>query len=1021
MNPSTLNHQQDSEAVWATYLAWNDAVAEEYFTGRWAGAPVYMDMEPDVLARLGRHLTPPGDEPEDAFVEAVAATMQLNASGRRAFSRHVELVNAWRRDNRTGPPPCLGVLGLLSLIAEAMRSDDRYRATNYTDRLCDRLAIHDDQARERLKRDFREQTHVLWDELNAWLDDHDGSLGLPTAYAFDYRVHVGIPISQALVREHDRQRLKQLFAAYRLSPGQRLPVPDMLGLLEDWVMGPYVSASFRALWVDRALRERIAAIACVELEAWEGGKAEEEERASDPIAPLVFVGVVRTHPAPRLVLELRVRAAHGAPATSYRSTDPSAIEYALGPCEQPQWLQLTPPPSTPDVLLATLKIVDDDGFTLQREPRRLVTLKLDETDRLYVEVPRVELNETYLILAHRTIAALVTSYLSIVASDGFSAWGSPELGGLPEDWVAIRGVSVVDVVDPGDDDLAALTPIARTQLTLAGGFALPGRSVWHVTAPPELRVAAPYEDSVHVSIVPTHTFDGETSDAVRIEAIGAVGAFDMRSLGIAEGDYRVNLRQGAQARGTLLSTASLRLRSSAHVRLAPPDVAELHHDLVNVDLAALSAHDASPGNGQSVRGARIPIVAADLPASLALRDGQLDSWGDPNDDHDDPPMPTAASVAAPDCLLTGAHHSLLEPGPGRVLGTCKYCGLEKWHGEPRPRRDRPVEPGEKARIEEARVEPLLRPINPDGGRPTADDLLDALTFAQRGLWPSFHRLASQVDDAPWFPIESARLFSALGHIDLALDSVTLRPKAWAISPPTLAVLGDGRAAVLCGARWPELTDRVVEDAEAIGGITERVETENAPTTVLIRGLDVQDLRLVAESVRGASPLSVAVTDSAGAQLVEQLPTLGALAASLPTTPWLDVPSEIFDVSTGRWRSVDHPTLPGAYRVGTRPWTFAWRPAVDDQLRVGDSRVVKHLAGAALGRALLSYDRASQTLTTPLGAALPGLYERAAVLCSGLPPTRRAGSVCYELVPESVADAIAARMHLAGELSARHPA
>ena len=37
-----------------------------------------------------------------------------------------------------------------------------------------------------------------------------------------------------------------------------------------------MSASFKALWGDKALRERIVAIACVELEAWEGGFAEEE-------------------------------------------------------------------------------------------------------------------------------------------------------------------------------------------------------------------------------------------------------------------------------------------------------------------------------------------------------------------------------------------------------------------------------------------------------------------------------------------------------------------------------------------------------------------------------------------------------------------------------------------------------------------------------------------------------------------------------------------------------------------------
>jgi hypothetical protein len=135
MNEPTRSYQQDSEAVWATYLAWNDAIAEEYFSGSWAGTPVYLDMDPDIVSRLGRDLAPPGTKPSRAFVDAVAATMRSTATGGRTFSRHVEAVKAWRRGGRAGPPPCLGVLGLLSLVAEAMRSDERYRATNYTDRL----------------------------------------------------------------------------------------------------------------------------------------------------------------------------------------------------------------------------------------------------------------------------------------------------------------------------------------------------------------------------------------------------------------------------------------------------------------------------------------------------------------------------------------------------------------------------------------------------------------------------------------------------------------------------------------------------------------------------------------------------------------------------------------------------------------------------------------------------------------------------------------------------------------------
>ena len=62
-------------------------------------------------------------------------------------------------------------------------------------------------------------------------------------------------------------------------------------------------------------------------------------------------------------------------------------------------------------------------------------------------------------------------------------------------------------------------------------------------------------------------------------------------------------------------------------------------------------------------------------------------------------------------------------------------------------------------------------------------------------------------------------------------------------------------------------------------------------------LRVHSVRLPASRVRDAAPLSLVVTDLAGAQLAAQLPTLGALAASLPSTPWLDAPCEILVVVT----------------------------------------------------------------------------------------------------------------------------
>ena len=53
--------------------------------------------------------------------------------------------------------------------------------------------------------------------------------------------------------------------------------------------------------------------------------------------------------------------------------------------------------------------------------------------------------------------------------------------------------------------------------------------------------------------------------------------------------------------------------------------------------------------------------------------------------------------------------------------------------------------------------------------------------------------------------------------------------------------------------------------------------------------------------------------------------------------------------------------------------------------LGDARIVKYLAAADSRHALIGYHSKSQVLYVPLGADIPGLYGRAAVLSSGCPP------------------------------------
>ena len=79
------------------------------------------------------------------------------------------------------------------------------------------------------------------------------------------------------------------------------------------------------------------------------------------------------------------------------------------------------------------------------------------------------------------------------------------------------------------------------------------------------------------------------------------------------------------------------------------------------------------------------------------------------------------------------------------------------------------------------------------------------------------------------------------------------------------------------------------------------------------------------------------------------------------------------------------------------------------MRRADVRLAKHAAALAEGKRMVGYDGETQTLYVPLGADLPGLYGRSAVLCSGLLPLEdeRQRVTRYHAVPRDIAEHIAA--------------
>ena len=296
------------DPVWARYDALNAAMAEEVFGEQAAGRPVYLDLDHDALTRIAGDLSfSDKATPAEELVGIVKATLSSPDSETGTFGVHASRARWWGLQESTAPPPCVAVLAVLSLVAESMKQTEQFAGTNYYGRLLQTLDI-DEAHRDTVTRSFRKETPFLWNTLNRWLEECNGRRGLPTAVAFDRLRYIGLPLSQALVREQDRAKLPMLFTQFGLQPGQRVSVQAMQELLADWLPRSPVTQSLKRLWSKPATRERISEIACAEMEAWDGQLPDEFRSAEvGRDDDLLLAAEVRSHPRRSIDLILVAR------------------------------------------------------------------------------------------------------------------------------------------------------------------------------------------------------------------------------------------------------------------------------------------------------------------------------------------------------------------------------------------------------------------------------------------------------------------------------------------------------------------------------------------------------------------------------------------------------------------------------------------------------------------------------------------------------------------------------------------
>ena len=998
-------------ADWSAYDVWNEALAEEFFGGSRAGRPVYLDLEPEVLDRLAATIGAPASlatpDSTQAFVGSVARTLALLPSGPSLLEGHVRVTADWiaptalggggRHALDTKPPPFVAALGLFSLAAELMRSGEGMLQTNYYGRLCELLEVDDDPGKRKVQGGFRQHAHRLWAQLNAWLQRAHGTRGIPTAAAFDYRVHIGIPISQALVRAADRDRLPEFFSAYRLNPGQQFSRIDMREVLAGWLPGSSLTGALKSLWASsEEARRRIADVVCIELEHWDGTHPVEDSGSRRQLQGVLVAGYEEI-PIPEFSMMLAVRDDGQVPVGRYRFTDGATAGQAPGVVQATResrgLVRLTadtPPPSgdwLPRLALrGSVQLAHESSeATISRPQRSLVVLLMDEAREWFVESARVELGREHFLLVRNDLAAAVTKALEKIARPGCRALTAT--AGVPDGWTLYEGVHMRALLPDAHEQLRALVPLSTTQVDLTGGMQLSaGR--WHSSAPPDVIALDALGRRFAISLFDESGTGGEFTEASLDTYLGEAQV-SLGDRALADGNYRIVLNEVTPAGnvGAHLTSRGLRLRSAESAHLDPPADVLLGHEAPTSlsGWTVLSATSVEVAAETAVRGASIsggadrllPVPPMMLPAQLS----------------------GSASIGDVDSLfrlLPAADRASLEAEFESILRRGLVVVAD---GKPRLTRAGLAwankHLGSSARTG-ARAAGTAADEIDDRFEADLDLILDALIVTGGGGWHSLDQLIRYSSVERWEPLEAARNLSALGYIDLELDHRSLRPRRWSTAPPTVVVRPDGLSAFIAGARSERLLQEVEKEVRHLGGSTFRHPRSGRPVLLQVHALPDGAYETL------AARAGLACVRDVPQRIAQMLPSIHDVYRQRPEfyVP-RDASLERFDFEANKWRAVDKTDLAGAYLITADTRHYA--VLAEEGLRECDNSVAKYVAAAATGRSIMSYNASDETLTCLLGARPPGIYERALVLCTGeLPRSLSNGTSVYEGVTPEVA-------------------
>ncbi|HVL40305.1 MAG TPA: hypothetical protein VM328_13020 [Fimbriimonadaceae bacterium] len=823
-------------------------------------------------------------------------------------------------------------------------------------------------------------------------------------------------MSQAVVREADRQRLHDLFHKYGFTGTDAVTEEEIGQYIANWITSSRPTKQLKSAWAKTELRSRICEIAVAELEEWAKEIAISAEQGRQG-SRLSLAASFRHDLLSRSIalwigkeasLETTTLEAGGQAFQLGNSTFGSLA--TVEPRSEIGWSA---------VLLRGFDSKDGAGKHHCWSARAVVPLSRSEKGNYWTEVSRVTLGVQHVVLsrADPAVRKNVERALEEVAAPGYTVATATALPGLPPGWVLYENVRVLRALEDLKGFEAALSPVGITSgLQLVGGLRL-GRGIWHEWAPPVAVVEAQEPGTT------IRAWEG-TSDEGQPKCHAEGGDGEARlNLGdcVAESG---NLYLEASRGPEVLATSTLLLRSAAKARPLDRQLRGLLGYEQAISAAAL--HEAS---GPTVRGLAAPDApGASAPLSvlpsfreLAAGNGSVEEQEEarPQPVSDVPrfdlaTMPFAEQLRLP-CAVRGFHHFRLDTVPpgfpkyAPVNMECKDCGISLLHRRkskakiPSPSRGKgagevvPASPA-RAKVEEAAKLPH-------------DLWLDAAGFLGSGTMATFEGIVAQEELDPWRAQSLIRDLAWLAHVDLGLGE-RHRPKCWSVTPPVLAFI-DREEAVLSGFRSRSFIEDIVELVATRGGSVHETKLHNQPALMRLTGLNAADARATLDVACDVHGRVLAIVEHAASKIAAFCLSNGSpFSVFRPMALGTEGEPQRYDVGQGRWRHVDSTSSPGAYKFTYAGTGYAFRG--HDSCYSGPHELVKLAAARLEGVALHAYLEQERVFVSRLGCEPPGLLGRALVACSGKLPHVNEGTSRFENVPPDVAATVLATLYT-GEL------